>query len=47
VRDASIVDAARLMALGARAIARPRPDSIHLIVGPHADALAAAIGAML
>ena len=47
VRDASVVDAARLMALGARAIARPRPDSIHLIVGPHADALAAAIGAML
>ena len=35
------------MALGARAIARPRPDSVHLIVGPHADALAAAIGALL
>lgn len=47
VRDASVVDAARLMALGARAIARPRPDSIHLIVGPNADTLAAAIGALL
>ena len=47
VADASVVDGARLMALGARAIARPRPDSIHLIVGPQADALAAAIGAML
>jgi phosphotransferase system IIB component len=47
VRDASVVDAARLMALGARAIARPQPDSIHLIVGPQADILAAAIGALL
>ena len=47
VRDASVVDPARLTALGVRAIARPRPDSIHLIVGPHADSLAAAIGALL
>jgi phosphotransferase system IIB component len=47
VRDASVVDSARLTALGVRAIARPRPDSIHLIVGPHADSLAAAIGALL
>jgi N-acetylglucosamine PTS system EIICBA or EIICB component len=47
VKDAAVVDEARLKALGARAVARPRPDSIHLIVGPHADALAEAIGALL
>jgi PTS system N-acetylglucosamine-specific IIC component len=47
VRDAAAVDAGKLSALGARAIARPAPDSVHLIVGPGADALAQAIGALL
>jgi PTS system N-acetylglucosamine-specific IIC component len=47
VRDAAAVDLAKLAALGARAIARPKPDSVHLIVGPRADALAQAIGALL
>jgi PTS system N-acetylglucosamine-specific IIC component len=47
VKDAAAVDAGKLSALGARAIARPRPDSVHLITGPGADALAEAIGALL
>jgi PTS system N-acetylglucosamine-specific IIC component len=47
VRKPEAVDVTKLKALGARAVARPRPDSVHLIVGPHADALAAAIGALI
>ena len=47
VKDAAAVDTGKLSALGARAIARPRPDSVHLITGPGADALAEAIGSLL
>lgn len=47
VRDSQVVDAAKLKALGARAVAQPAPGSVHLIVGPHADALAQALAALI
>jgi PTS system N-acetylglucosamine-specific IIC component len=47
VKDPAAVDMGRLGALGARAIARPKPESVHLIVGPGAEALAQGIGALI
>ncbi|MGN6148971.1 MAG: PTS transporter subunit EIIB, partial [Rhizomicrobium sp.] len=34
------VDESRLRALGVRGIVSPKPDSIHLVIGPSADAVA-------
>jgi phosphotransferase system IIB component len=34
------VDEGRLRALGVRGIVSPKPDSIHLVIGPSADAVA-------
>jgi PTS system N-acetylglucosamine-specific IIC component len=46
VRDADGLDEARLRSLGLRAVARPARDVLHLIVGPNADALGAALRAL-
>jgi PTS system N-acetylglucosamine-specific IIC component len=35
------IDEARLRALGVRGVVSPKPDSIHLVIGPSADAVAA------
>ena len=43
VVDATRVDRAALGALGFRGVALPRPDCVHLIVGPQAEAAAAAL----
>jgi PTS system N-acetylglucosamine-specific IIC component len=39
VADGERVDAGRISALGARAVARPTPASVHIVVGPGAAAL--------
>jgi len=43
VRDAARADTARLQSLGARAVATPSPASVHLILGPQAPTLFAAL----
>ena len=47
VSDPAIVDETRLNALGARGIVRPKPESVHVLVGPHASALAGRLRALL
>jgi PTS system N-acetylglucosamine-specific IIC component len=47
IGDAARVDRTALAALGLRGIALPGPDSVHLIVGPQAPALAAALRELL
>jgi len=47
IGEAARVDHAALAALGLRGVALPRPDSVHLIVGPQAPALAAALRELL
>jgi PTS system N-acetylglucosamine-specific IIC component len=47
VRDATRVDVPGLKALGARAVAQPRPDSVHLVVGLEAEDLAAAMDSLI
>lgn len=41
VRDAALVDEARLKALGAVAVLRPAPDAVQVIIGPTADRICA------
>jgi len=47
IGDSSLLDRAALAALGLRGIALPHPDCVHLIVGPEAPALAAALRELL
>jgi PTS system N-acetylglucosamine-specific IIC component len=47
VRDAARADGVALVALGLRAVALPRPDCLHLIVGPAAPAASAALRELL
>jgi PTS system N-acetylglucosamine-specific IIC component len=42
--DPAAVDDAGLRRLGARALARPSPASLHVVIGPQAQALAHALG---
>jgi PTS system N-acetylglucosamine-specific IIC component len=41
--DPAAIDEARLHALGARAVARPAPASLHVLIGPDAEAVGAAM----
>jgi PTS system N-acetylglucosamine-specific IIC component len=43
VLDPLAIDEAALKSLGARGVARIGERTIHVVLGPHADALAAAI----
>jgi len=47
VADAARLDRAALGALGLRGVAVPRPDCVHLIVGPQAEAAAVALRQLL
>jgi PTS system N-acetylglucosamine-specific IIC component len=47
IEDAARLDRAALGALGLRGVAVPRPDCVHLIVGPQAEAAAAALRQLL
>jgi PTS system N-acetylglucosamine-specific IIC component len=47
LQDATRVDRAALGAMGLRGVALPRPDCVHLIVGPEAKAAAAALRQLL
>jgi len=47
VQQAARVDRVALVALGLRAVALPRPDCVHLIVGPAAPAASAALRELL
>jgi PTS system N-acetylglucosamine-specific IIC component len=47
VRDGAKVDEEALKALGARAVARPKPDSVHLILGGAAERLAEELSALI
>ena len=47
VQDVARVDRVALVALGLRAVALPRPDCVHLIVGPAARAASAALRELL
>jgi phosphotransferase system IIB component len=47
IEDAARVDRAALGALRLRGVALPRPDCVHLIVGPEAKAVAAALQELL
>ncbi len=47
VADPAIVDEARLNALGARGIVRPKPRNVHVVVGPDAATLATRLRALL
>ena len=47
IENAARIDRAALAALGLRGIALPHPDCVHLIVGPGAPALAAALRELL
>jgi phosphotransferase system IIB component len=47
VQQAARVDRVGLVALGLRAVALPRPDCVHLIVGPAAPAASAALRELL
>ena len=47
LEDATRLDRAALGALGLRGVALPRPDCVHLIVGPQAEAAAAALRQLL
>ena len=41
--SADLADKAALAALGVRAVAQPAPDSLHLLLGPRAAAVARAL----
>ena len=47
LQDATRLDRAALGALRLRGVALPRPDCVHLIVGPEAEAAAAALRQLL
>ncbi len=47
IKDAGLVDRDELAALGARGVAFPRSDSVHVILGPSAPAAAAALRELL
>jgi phosphotransferase system IIB component len=47
IQDAARLDRAALAALGLRGVALPRPDCVHLLVGPSAPAAAAALRELL
>jgi phosphotransferase system IIB component len=47
IGDAARLDRAALGALGVRALALPPPDCVHLIIGPEAQAAAAALRQLL
>jgi len=47
IEEAARLDRAALGALGLRGVAVARPDSVHLIVGPEAEAAAAALRQLL
>jgi PTS system N-acetylglucosamine-specific IIC component len=47
ITDGARLDRAALDALGLRGVALPRPDCVHLIVGPQAEAAAAALRQLL
>ncbi|HEX4861587.1 MAG TPA: N-acetylglucosamine-specific PTS transporter subunit IIBC [Rhizomicrobium sp.] len=47
VSDPAIVDETRLNELGARGIVRPKPENVHVLVGPQAAALAGRLRALL
>jgi PTS system N-acetylglucosamine-specific IIC component len=47
LQDATRLDRAALGAMGLRGVALPRPDCVHLIVGPSAGAAAAALRQLL
>ncbi|HWA92175.1 MAG TPA: N-acetylglucosamine-specific PTS transporter subunit IIBC [Rhizomicrobium sp.] len=45
--DPGAVDEARIAALGARGLVKPKPESLHIVVGPSAQRLAADLKALL
>jgi N-acetylglucosamine PTS system EIICBA or EIICB component len=47
VADPAIVDVARLSALGARGVVRPKPQNVHVVIGPDAATLATRLRALL
>jgi N-acetylglucosamine PTS system EIICBA or EIICB component len=40
VADASAIDEPQLRAIGARGVAKPKPDSVHVVIGPGAEQVA-------
>ena len=47
IEDVTRLDRTALGAMGLRGVALPRPDCVHLIVGPQAEAAAAALRQLL
>ncbi len=47
VAENAVIDESQLRALGVRGIVRPKPGSLHLVIGPTADAVAAGLTAAL
>ena len=45
--DGGAVDAARIAALGARGVVKPKPDSLYIVIGPAAQRLADEINSLL